>query len=132
MADRNEQALVGGDADPRKDSAPCGWSIADLDAFGNDPRALAAKGLYLSSFLAYGAETRGTVKEADIRNLYTRSATSWRSPIPHYLVSSLYGIGSEHFMTGASCMRVNVAGLAPEPEALVRDMMKASCRRFAS
>lgn len=114
MADRNEQALVGGGADPRKDSAPCGWSIADLDAFGNDPRALAAKGLYLSSFLAYGAETRGTVKEADIRNLYTRSATSWRSPIPHYLVSSLYGIGSEHSMTGASCIRVNVSGLAPE------------------
>ncbi len=110
MVDRNEYALIGGDADPRKDSAPCNWSIADLDAFGDDPRAFAAKGLYLSSFLGFGAGTRGTVKEADIRNLYTRSATSWRSPIPHYLVSSLHGLGSEHSMNGSGCLRANIRG----------------------
>jgi tetratricopeptide (TPR) repeat protein len=115
MVDRNGHALVGGDADPRKDSAPCGWSIADFDAFGNEPRALAAKGLYLSSFLAFNAKAKGTVKEADIRNLYKRSSMSWRSPIPHYLVSSLYGFGSEHSMTGASCIR-GVSGRVPEIE----------------
>ena len=60
MADRNGRALVGGNADPRKDSAPCGWSIADFDAFENEPRALAAKGLYLSSFLGFNARAKGT------------------------------------------------------------------------
>jgi tetratricopeptide (TPR) repeat protein len=115
MVDRNGHALIGGDADPRKDSAPCGWSIADFDAFGNEPRALAAKGLYLSSFLAFNAKAKGTVKEADIRDLYTRSSRSWRSPIPHYLVSSLYGFGSEHSMNGARCIRPNV-GRVPETE----------------
>jgi hypothetical protein len=85
MVDRNGHALVDGGIDPRKDSTSCGWSIADFDAFGNDPRALAAKGLYLSSFLAFGAQERMTVKEADIRDLYVRSSRSWRSPIPHYL-----------------------------------------------
>lgn len=122
MADRNGRALVGGGADPRKDSAPCDWSIADFDAFGNAPRALAAKGLYLSSFLAFGAQTRGTVEESDIRNLYTRSATSWRSPIPHYLATSLYGFGSEHSMTGAGCIRANIGGRAPE--------IGGACERF--
>jgi len=59
MVDRNGHALVGGDADPRKDSAPCGWSIADFDAFGDEPRALAAKGLYLSSFFALTPQRKG-------------------------------------------------------------------------
>ncbi len=114
MVDRNEHVLAGaGGTDPRKDSVPCGWGIADFDAFGNDPRALAAKGLYLSEFLGFGAQSRGTVKEADIRDLYTRSSQSWRSPIPHYLVGSLYGIGSEHSMTGAGCIRPN-SGNVPE------------------
>jgi tetratricopeptide (TPR) repeat protein len=115
MVDRNGHALVGGGVDPRKDSAPCSWSIADFDAFGNDPRALAAKGLYLSAFLAFGASTRGTVKEADIRDLYTRSSKSWRSPIPHYLVSSLYGFGSEHSTTRARCIPA-IAGVPQAPE----------------
>jgi tetratricopeptide (TPR) repeat protein len=116
MVHRNRRALVGGDADPRKDSSPCGWSIADFDAFGNDPRALAAKGLYLSSFLAFGAQSKGTVKETDIRDLYTRSSRSWHSPIPHYLVSSLYGFGSEHSMTTARCIPAIAGVHVPEIE----------------
>lgn len=110
MTDLKGHALVGGDAEPRKDSAPCGWSIADFDALGDDPRALAAKGLYLSSFLAYSAGAKGTVKESAIRTLYSRSSKSWHSPIPHYLVSSLYGLGSEHSMAGAGCIRASVGG----------------------
>jgi hypothetical protein len=78
MVDGNGHVLAGGDTNPRQDSAPCGWSIADFDALGDDPRALAAKGLYLSSFIAYGAEGRGTVKESTIRDLYGRSAMLWR------------------------------------------------------
>lgn len=105
MADGDGHALAGGDADPRKDSAPCGWSIADFDALGSDPRALAAKGLYLSAFIPFGAEGRGTVKEATIRDLYTRSAMSWNSPIPHVLESTLDGLGSEHSMAGVGCIR---------------------------
>jgi tetratricopeptide (TPR) repeat protein len=105
MADDKGHALVGGDADPRKESAPCGWSIADFDALGNDPRALAAKGLYLSSFIGYGAEDRGTVKESAIRDLYARSARSWHSPIPHFLAISVEGFGSEQSMSSARCIR---------------------------
>ena len=117
MVDRSGHALIGGDVDPRKDSAACGWSIADFDVFGNDPRALAAKGFYLSSFLAFGAQLRGTVKEADIRDLYARSSRSWRSPIPHYLAVSIYGFGSEYSMNKARCIPA-IAGIhAPEVEA---------------
>ena len=58
MADGEGHALVSGEVTPRPDSVPCGWGIADFDAFGDDPRALAAKGLYLSSFIAYGGEDR--------------------------------------------------------------------------
>jgi len=117
MVDRNGHALTGGDADPRKDSAPCGWSIADFDAFGNDPRALAAKGLYLSSFLAFGAQERGTVKEADIRDLYKRSSKSWHSPIPHYLLAiSTNGFGSEHAMNRARCLPAIAGVRVPEIE----------------
>jgi hypothetical protein len=58
MADDKGHVLAGGDADPRKDSAACQWSIADFDALGDDPRAPAAKGVYLSSFIGYaGAVT---------------------------------------------------------------------------
>jgi tetratricopeptide (TPR) repeat protein len=117
MVDRSGHALIGGDPDPRKDSAPCGWSIADFDVFGNDPRALAAKGLYLSSFLAFGARTRGTVKESDIRDLYARASRSWRSPIPHYLAVSTYGFGSEYSMTSARCVPAIPGGHVPEVEA---------------
>jgi tetratricopeptide (TPR) repeat protein len=116
MVDRDGHALVGGDVDPRKGSTPCAWSIADFDALGNDPRALAAKGLYLSSFLAFGAQERGTVKEGDIRDLYARSARSWRSPIPHYLATSTYGLGSEHSMTRARCLPTIAGVRAPEIE----------------
>jgi tetratricopeptide (TPR) repeat protein len=105
MADDEGRSLVGGDADPRKESAPCGWGIADIDALGSDPRTLAAKGLYLSSFIPYNAEAKGTVKESDIRDLYARSAASWHSPIPHYLSVTLEGFGSEHSMNGARCIR---------------------------
>ena len=108
MADGNEHALAGGEADPRKDSAACGWSIADFDALGDDPRALAAKGMYLSSFIGYGAESRGTVKESTIRDLYARSARSWHSPIPHVLEASVDGLGSEQSMAGAGCIRAKL------------------------
>ncbi len=122
MADQNGHALVGGDADPRKKSAACGWSIADFDSFGEDPRAIAAKGLYLSSFLGYGAETRRTVSELEIRALYRRAATAWRSPLPHYLISSLYGFGSQHSIDGAGCLRANAGGDAPE--------VRSACARY--
>jgi hypothetical protein len=113
MADDDGHALAGGDVNPRKESSPCGWSIADFDALGNDPRTLAAKGLYLSSFIGYGAEDRGTVKDSDIRDLYARAAKSWRSPIPHLLVVTLGGFGSKHSMDGAGCIRANNGGTAP-------------------
>jgi tetratricopeptide (TPR) repeat protein len=110
MVDGDRHALTGGDATPRKESAPCGWSLLDFDAFGDDPRALAAKGLYLSSFIAYGAENKGMVKESDIRDFYARSAAAWRSPIPRVLVLTLDGLGSEQFMARARCMRANAGG----------------------
>lgn len=109
MADGDRYGLAHGGADggtdPRKESALCGWSLKDFDSLGSDPRALAAKGLYLSAFIPFGAETRGTVKESAIRDLYTRSATSWHSPIPYFLQSSIDGLGSEHSMAGAGCIR---------------------------
>jgi tetratricopeptide (TPR) repeat protein len=108
MADGDGHALAGGNADPRKDTAPCGWSLADFDALGGDPRALAAKGLYLSAFIGYGAEGRGTVKESIIRDLYARSARLWRSPIPHVLLVALDGFGSEHSIAGSRCIRANL------------------------
>jgi tetratricopeptide (TPR) repeat protein len=115
LAAREGHELGGGDADPRKESAPCKWSVADFDALGNDPRALAAKGLYLSSFIPYNAEAKGTVKESDIRDLYARSAASWHSPIPHFLAISLGGFGSEHSVNGARCLRANIGGgVVPE------------------
>jgi tetratricopeptide (TPR) repeat protein len=116
MSDGDGHPLAGGGADPRKATAPCGWSLADLDALGDDPRALAAKALYQSAFIGFGAASRGTIKEADIRALYTRAAASWRSPIPHYLQITTYGFGSEHSMTGASCQRANTIGAAAVPE----------------
>jgi tetratricopeptide (TPR) repeat protein len=112
MVDGDGHVLAGGHVDPRKDSAACEWSIADFDALGDDPRALAAKGLYLSSFIGYGAEDRGTVKESTIRDLYARSARSWRSPIPHVLEVAVDGFGSEHSMAGARCMRANSRSVA--------------------
>jgi tetratricopeptide (TPR) repeat protein len=107
MADGDGHVLAGGKADPRKDSAPCEWSLADFDSLGEDPRALAAKGLYLSSFIGYGAEDRGTVKESTIRDLYERSARSWHSPIPHVLEVTVDGFGSPHSMAGARCIRAS-------------------------
>ena len=111
MVDNNGKALVGGDTIPRNETSYCGWSLADLDALGNDPRALAAKGLYLSSFISYGAEDNGVVKEAYIRELYTKASSSWKSAIPNYLAAAtLYGLGSEHSILGARCLRVNNGG----------------------
>lgn len=108
MMDRNGHSLVlGGDVTPRRDSALCEWSLPDFDAFGNDPRALAAKGLYLSSFIGYGAEKNGVVKESDIRDLYARSAASWHSPIPHVLALTVGGLGSEQSMANMRCLRGN-------------------------
>lgn len=123
MADGGGHVLAGGTADPRKDSAACGWSIADFDALGDDPRALAAKGLYLSSFIGYGAEDRKTVKESTIRDLYASSAKSWHSPIPYVLEVTADGLGSEHSMVGAQCIRANARSVA------VPDIVKA-CATF--
>jgi len=118
LVDGDRQVLAGGDATPRKPSVPCRWSTADFDALGDDPRALAAKGLYLSSFIAYAAEEKGLVRESDIRDLYARSAAAWHSPIPHVLAISLNGLGSEQSMMSARCMRANAFGFrAPEIEA---------------
>lgn len=110
LAVANGRALADGGVDPRKESVPCGWSIADFDAFGDDPRALAAKGLYLSAFLVYGAEDRGTAKESDIRGLYKRAARTWRSPIPILLEATVDGIGSKHSMERARCIRADSGG----------------------
>lgn len=117
MADGDEYVLTGGDVDPRQDSSPCRWSISDFDALGSDPRALAAKGLYLSAFIRYGAEGRGTVSEANIRGLFERAAKLWRSPIPYVLKVKVDGLGSQKAMAGARCVRTN--GLRAVPE-LVR------------
>lgn len=111
MANDNGQVLAGGNTEPRKDTAPCEWSLVDFDTFGDDPRALAAKGLYLSSFIGYGAVNKGTVKESAIRDLYARSAGLWHSPIPHVLVVAIDGLGSEHSMNGAKCIRPNIGGV---------------------
>ena len=111
MADGQGSSLVSGDIKPRRESVPCGWSIADLDALGNDPRALAAKGLYLSSFIAYNAEATGAVKESTIRDLYRRSAISWHSPIPHFLtIITLEGLASELSMSRARCIGAKGGG----------------------
>ena len=115
LADGDGHALVSGEVDPRKESVPCGWGIADFDALGDDPRTLAAKGLYLSSFLAYGAQDRGTVKESNVRDLYARAAKSWHSPIPYTLEVSLGGLGSDHSTVGSRCMRAN-SGLSSAPD----------------
>ena len=116
MADGDGHPLVGGDADPRKATAPCGWSLADFDALGDNPRALAAKAHYQIAFIGFGAAGMRTIKEAEIRALYTRAAASWRSPIPHYLQITTYGFGSEHSMAGARCQRANAVGAAAVPE----------------
>ena len=105
LADGDGRALVDGGVDPRRDTSPCGWSIADFNALGDDPRALSAKSLYLSAFIGYGAEKRGTVKVSDVRDMISRAAKSWRSPIPYLLDVSLDGFGSEHSMNGAGCIR---------------------------
>lgn len=100
--------LAGGDVDPRKGSVQCGWGLTDIDALGSDPRAIVVKGLYLSAFIGYGANHRGTVKEATIRDIYVRAATLWRSPIPYVLKVKVNGFGSEHSMTGSRCIRADV------------------------
>lgn len=123
MVDDDGRSLVGGDVDPRKASNSCGWSIADFESFGNDPRALAAKGLYLASFLAFGAGKKGIVEEANIRDLYTRAAITWHSPVPHYLATSLTGLGSEHMTNQFGCIRADVGGTT------VPDIVK-ECAQF--
>lgn len=114
MANRSGHALTGGEGAPLKDSASCGWSIADFDAFGNDPRALAAKGFYLSSFLSFGAHADGAATEAEVQDLYKRASKAWHSPIPHYLVVSIYGFGTDHFTNRAKCVRENFGGSGPK------------------
>jgi tetratricopeptide (TPR) repeat protein len=115
MRDGKRQSLAGGDTDPRQATAACGWSLPDIDRLGDDPRAIAVKGFYLSAFIGYGAEARGTVNETSIQDLFARSARSWRSPIPHLLAVSVEGLGSEHSMAGARCIRANSL-VTPVPE----------------
>jgi tetratricopeptide (TPR) repeat protein len=118
MVDDAGLALKGGGIDPRQKSTSCGWGIADFDALGDDPRALAAKGLYLSSFLTYGAQDRGFVKESDIRELYMRSAKLWHSPIPHLLMATtLDGLGSMHRKKRFQCIRATDGGVT---ESIIR------------
>jgi hypothetical protein len=105
MANRGGHALTDGGVDPHKSSTPCGWSLSDFEAFGDAPRALSAKAYYLSSFLAFGAQSRGTVKESEVRGLYMQSSKTWRSPIPFYLASGLNGLGTEQSTAGSRCMR---------------------------
>jgi tetratricopeptide (TPR) repeat protein len=124
MVEGDKPSLAGGETDPRKESSQCGWGIADFDALGDDPRALAAKGLYLSSFIAFGAEGRKTVIESDIRNLYARAAMSWHSPIPYLLKATTLGsLGSEHFSTRSQCIRQK------DSVALVPEIVK-SCAKY--
>lgn len=115
--------IIGGDVTPRRESAPCEWSLAGFDALGDDPRALAAKGLYLSSFIGYGAADKGVVKESNIRDLYARSAATWHSPIPYVLALTIGGLGSEQFTARAGCIRATAGG-AGVPE-LVAQCAKA-------
>lgn len=113
MADGAGRSLLRGEVDPIKESTSCGWSIADFDALGDDPRALAAKGLYLSSYLPYGAQDRGTVKESNIRELYERSAKSWHSPTPYVLLATtLNGLGTTTYKHMAQCIRVSYGGVS--------------------
>lgn len=117
MASGDGAALSSGGVDPRKESNPCGWSIADFDALGDDPRALAAKGLYLSSFLRFGAGTRGTVRESNVRDLYKSAGKSWHSPIPRMLDVAMDGhIGGSQRMNDLQCIRGISGGMAvPDP-----------------
>ncbi len=111
LAAAEGNSLVGGGVDPRKESNKCGWSIADFDALGDDPRALAAKGLYLSTFLNFGAGDRGTVKEAEIRELFKRAEKSWKSAIPYLLDVHLdSGLGSQHTRDQYNCVRTGDVG----------------------
>jgi tetratricopeptide (TPR) repeat protein len=116
MMDGEARALASGDVDPSKGSVPCGWSVADFEALGEEPRALAAEGLYLSSFIGFGAVDRGTVKESNIRDLYARSARSWHSPIPHVLTLTLDVIGSAHSMNAARCIRTRPGFAGPRSD----------------
>lgn len=111
MADGYGSSLIGGAAEPQKKSLRCGWGIADFDDLGKDPRALAAKGFYLRSFLPFNARAKGVVKEAEIRDLYVRSSKKWRSPVPHYLLGTLDGLGSEQSSAGAGCIRLGLVEL---------------------
>ena len=122
LVDGEGRALVGGGTDPKRESVRCGWGTADFDALGDDPRALTAKGLYLNSFLSFGAGNRGTVKASEVRELYKRAEKSWRSPIPYILEASDDEIGSEHSMDGSRCLRTN--GGTPIP-----DIVEA-CRKY--
>jgi hypothetical protein len=105
MADGSPHVLPSGETDPRKTSTPCQWSTPDFEAFGDDPRGIAAKGFYFSAFIPFGAKDRKTVKESEIRDLYIRSSASWHAALPHILLASLDGLGSEQSMSGARCMR---------------------------
>ena len=105
MSGGSGRVLVGGGTDPRKNTSACEWSTEDFDSMDGDPRALSAKAFYLDSYIGYGAADRGTVSETEIRTLYARSATLWRSPIPHYLMTQMGGLGSHAMRTAMGCIR---------------------------
>jgi tetratricopeptide (TPR) repeat protein len=105
MRGDHASALTDGRTEPRKGPWRCGWSLDDFAAFGSDPRAIAAKAFYLSSFISFGAEEKGTVSESDIRDLYAQSAERWNSPVPHYLVARLGGFGSRTRLESMRCVR---------------------------
>lgn len=107
MASNSGRALLlDGEVAPQKKVVACGWSIPSMDALAGDPRGFAAKGQYLSSFLAYGYGNKDAKLEAEIRGLYSRSAQSWHSPIPYSLTAvTLDGLGGEEVTTSAGCVR---------------------------
>jgi hypothetical protein len=94
MLNGSGHVLTSGETDPRKVTSSCGWSVDDFDAMSDDPRSLAAKAFYLNTYVTFGASERGTASESVIKDLYSRSASLWHSPIPHYLVTKMGGLGS--------------------------------------
>ena len=114
VSDSGNAMLLGGETEPRKRAAPCDWSIPSLDKLADDPRGLAAKGLYLSAFTTYVPSGEEPQLEAQIRSLYARAEQSWKSPIPYFLSAvTINGLGSQEMMASAKC----VVGPAPIPPA---------------
>lgn len=109
MIDNNAQVLDGGGTDPQQKPSTCNWTLKDFNDLGKNPKAISAKAFYLSAFIGYGAEERGTVKEADIRSLYTQAEKDWSSPLPYFLEATFDDyMGSRYITEGVRCIRKNL------------------------